>query len=150
MEDATVATQMLGLERKAVQELMSLPTGVAYVGVREWERPVRVGSPFHAMNKTPNPALPLMSTGVGLARRATAESHGLWRVCRAGKSPNSLSVVVGKTASSKFRCSEAETLKDGANGLPYETSAITHMTAFSCISSDLGEEFPKAMHGSIS
>jgi hypothetical protein len=46
VQDAAVSAQMLGLEPKAIQELMSLPTGVAYVRSIEWERPVKIKVPL--------------------------------------------------------------------------------------------------------
>ena len=45
-EDATLAARMLGLEQNAVDELMHLPVGVAFVRAVEWERAVKIQVPL--------------------------------------------------------------------------------------------------------
>ena len=46
VDDAVLASKMLGLEPKAYQDLMRLPTGVAYVRAADWERPCKVKVPL--------------------------------------------------------------------------------------------------------
>jgi hypothetical protein len=45
-EDARLAAQTLGLTPDAIEELMRLPTGVAYVRAVEWERAIKINIPL--------------------------------------------------------------------------------------------------------
>jgi hypothetical protein len=46
LEDAKMAAQMLGLEPTQTEDLMRLPTGVAYFREVGWERPVKIQVPL--------------------------------------------------------------------------------------------------------